>query len=97
MDARGQRVDARDRLYLAQDLPLLVVWGEKDPIIPVAHGRALAAAVPGVRLEVFAQSGHFPQLTEPGRLAGVLHDWVRTTESAAYDPASLGQRLQRPA
>ena len=97
MDVRGQRVDARDRLYLAQDLPLLVVWGERDPIIPVAHGRALAATVPGSRLEVFARSGHFPQLTEPGRLAGVITDWIGTTEPAVLDTETLRHRLQHPA
>ena len=31
----GQRVAARDRLYLAEALPLLIVWGDRDPIIPV--------------------------------------------------------------
>jgi pimeloyl-ACP methyl ester carboxylesterase len=41
LDPRGQRIDARDRLYLARDLPLFVVWGRKDAIIPVAHGEAL--------------------------------------------------------
>ena len=35
----GQRVAALDRLYLAEALPLLIVWGDRDPIIPVAHGR----------------------------------------------------------
>src|ERR671933_478275 len=35
----GQRVDARDRLYLARDVPFLLVWGERDPIIPVRHAR----------------------------------------------------------
>src|SRR5215208_884422 len=39
VDLRGQRIDASDRLYLAQALPFLVVWGEEDPIIPVEHGR----------------------------------------------------------
>ncbi len=81
LDVKGQRVDGRDRLGLATDLPLLVVWGEKDAIIPVQHGRALAAAVPSCRLEVFAQSGHFPHLTEPARLAALLAQWVATTKA----------------
>lgn len=79
LDVKGQRVDGRDRLGLATGLPLLVVWGEKDAIIPVQHGRALAAAIPSCRLEVFAQSGHFPHLTEPARLAALLAQWVATT------------------
>ena len=40
VDPRGQRVDASDRLYLAQAIPFLLVWGERDPIIPVEHARA---------------------------------------------------------
>jgi pimeloyl-ACP methyl ester carboxylesterase len=97
MDVRGQRIDARDRLYLAQDVPLLVVWGGKDAIIPVAHGRALADAVEGARFEVFSMSGHFPMLTEPIRLADLVHDWIATTAPAVLDPATLTERLRHPA
>src|SRR5947207_14178505 len=60
VDARGQRVDATDRLYLAQSIPFMIVWGERDPIIPVDHGRAAHALVPRSRLEVFPSAGHFP-------------------------------------
>ena len=35
IDPRGQRVDARDRLYLSEDVPTMLIWGESDPIIPV--------------------------------------------------------------
>jgi pimeloyl-ACP methyl ester carboxylesterase len=97
LDPRGQRVDARDRLYLAADLPLLVVWGRKDGIIPVKHGLDLAEQVPSTRLEVFEQSGHFPHLTEPARLATLLADWVRDTPAAHLDPTTLTDRLRRPA
>lgn len=94
MDVRGQRVDARDRIHLADGLPLLVVWGERDAIIPVEHARELAAAVPSARLEVFAQSGHFPHLTEPDRLARLLLDWIGTTPPARLDASSLTARLR---
>ena len=97
LDVRGQRVDARDRLYLAADLPLLVVWGARDAIIPLAHGTALAAGVPTARLEVFERSGHFPHLTEPDRLAAVLADWLATTAPARLDATTLTERLRAPA
>ncbi|MCU1594763.1 MAG: alpha/beta hydrolase fold protein [Frankiales bacterium] len=96
IDVRGQRVDGRDRLYLATDLPLLVVWGGKDAIIPVQHGLTVAESLPSARLEVFAQSGHFPHLTEPRRLATLLHDWISSTEAAQLDAHSLTQRLRQP-
>ena len=96
LDVRGQRVDARDRLYLAADLPLLVVWGARDAIIPLHHGTALAAGLPDARLEVFERSGHFPHLTEPYRLAAVVADWVATTEPAQLQPSALTERLRTP-
>ena len=40
----GQRIDASSRLYLARRFPFLLMWGEHDSIIPVAHGRARARA-----------------------------------------------------
>ena len=96
LDPAGQRVDARDRLYLAADLPLFVVWGRKDAIIPVAHGESLAASVPGTQLEIFERSGHFPHLTEPGRLATVLSEWIATMPPVLIDTSGLTARLREP-
>lgn len=96
IDVRGQRVDGRDRLYLATDLPLLVVWGQRDAIIPVAHGLEVGVAVSTARVEVFAKSGHFPHLTEPRRLATLLNDWIGSTEAAQLDAHSLTRRLRQP-
>ncbi len=97
IDVRGQRVDGRDRLYLAVDLPLLVVWGAKDAIIPVSHGQGVADAVPTARFELFEDAGHFPHLTEPARLARLLRDWHTSTQPAQLDASSLTSRLRTPA
>jgi pimeloyl-ACP methyl ester carboxylesterase len=83
IDVGGQRVSANDRLYLAAELPTLIVWGERDPIIPVAHGRGAHAAIPGSRLEVFADAGHFPHREDPIRFVSVLEDFLRGTRPAA--------------
>ena len=88
IDVRGQRVDGRDRLYLAADLPLLVVWGAKDAIIPVQHGLAVGEAVPTARVEIFAQSGHFPHLTEPARLSALLHNWMSNLRDPTSQPVA---------
>ena len=89
LDAGGQRVSATDRLYLAAALPTLIVWGSDDPIIPVEHGRAAHAAMPGSRLEIFDGVGHFPQLERPRAFSRVLRDWVETTEGAEVDVAAI--------
>ena len=89
----GQRVSAIDRLYLAEHLPFLLVWGARDPIIPAAHGHAAHEAVPGSRLEIFEGSGHYPQLDDPERFSDLLGDFIATTEPAEYDVAVLRERL----
>ncbi|HEX2392062.1 MAG TPA: alpha/beta fold hydrolase [Solirubrobacterales bacterium] len=83
--ARGQRVAAGDRLYLAEALPLLIVWGSRDPIIPVTHGESAHEGLPGSRLEVFPGVGHLPQMEEPGRFVAVLERFLAETEPAEFD------------
>jgi pimeloyl-ACP methyl ester carboxylesterase len=79
----GQRVDATDRLYLAERLPTMVIWGGRDPIIPVDHGHAAHDMIPGSRFEVFPDAGHFPHRDEPRRFVKTLSDFIDTTEPAA--------------
>ena len=77
IDPGGQRVDARDRLYLSSRMPSLLVWGEHDPIIPAAHGVRAHELMPGSRLELFEDAGHFPHLDDPLRFSASLRDFVR--------------------
>lgn len=93
VDTEGQRVAALDRLYLAEALPLLIVWGERDPIIPVSHAEEAHAALPSSRLEVFAGAGHLPQLEQPGRFVATLERFLAETEPAGFDRAEWRARL----
>ncbi len=93
IDPGGQRVSGHDRLYLAASLPTLLVWGERDPIIPAAHGRAAHAAMPGSRLEVFEGSGHFPHMDATYRFVSVLDDFLASTDPAQLDPETLRERI----
>jgi pimeloyl-ACP methyl ester carboxylesterase len=94
VDPRGQRVDASDRLYLAQAIPFLLVWGERDPIIPVEHARAAHRLVPGSRLEVFPGAGHFPHLDDPLRFVRLLIGFMETSEPAQVDADRWGELLR---
>jgi len=94
VDVRGQRVDATDRLYLAQSIPFMIVWGERDPIIPVDHGRAAHGLVPRSRLEVFPTAGHFPHLDDPLRFVRVLGDFIETSQPARVDAGRWGELLR---
>jgi pimeloyl-ACP methyl ester carboxylesterase len=93
IDHGGQRVNATDRLYLAEDVPTLIVWGRRDPIIPVRHAGAAHRGMPGSRLEVFDSAGHFPQLDGPDRFADALADFVETTEPAVADADLMRSRM----
>ena len=94
VDPRGQRVEATDRLYLASHIPFLLIWGERDTIIPVSHGRATHEAMPASRLEIFRSSGHFPQLDEPERFLDVLGDFIDATEPADIDATGWRELLR---
>jgi pimeloyl-ACP methyl ester carboxylesterase len=97
IDPQGQRVSARDRLYLAEGMPTLLVWGERDRIIPVEHGRAAADLIEGSRLEIFPGAGHFPYRDDPVRFVGILRDFMATTEPAWIDDDVARRLLQERA
>ena len=76
----GQTVSALDRLYLAGNLPTLIVWGDHDNIIPVEHAHAAHEVIVGSRLEILDGVGHFPHAEDPDRFVEVLTDFMATTE-----------------
>jgi pimeloyl-ACP methyl ester carboxylesterase len=81
----GQRVNARDRLYLAENIPFMLVWGDQDPIIPVEHALAAHELVRSSRLEIFEGAGHFSHMDDPQRFVDVLLDFIDSTEPADTD------------
>lgn len=85
IDVRGQTVSSADRLYLAATLPTLLVWGARDPVLPVAHARATMAILPKARLEILPRAGHQPHRSDPERFVRVLEDFLATTPAATYD------------
>jgi pimeloyl-ACP methyl ester carboxylesterase len=97
IDPSGQRVDASSRLYLAADIPTLIVWGARDTMIPVEHAHAAHRRVPGSRLEIFEQAGHFPHLSEPRRFAEALSSFIAESEPARLDPERMRKLLIRGA
>jgi pimeloyl-ACP methyl ester carboxylesterase len=89
----GQAVSAHDRLYLSSQLPTLIVWGERDGIIPVAHAHAAHQAMPASELVIFEESGHFPHLEEPARFIEALTGFMESTQPALLDGLEWRQLL----
>jgi pimeloyl-ACP methyl ester carboxylesterase len=94
VDWRGQIVTMADRAYLTEAMPMAVVWGRDDMVIPVRHASSAAALAPKARVEVIPNAGHFPHKDHPERFAKILHDFIRTTRPARYSRAR-NRRLLR--
>ena len=88
----GQTVDARDRLYLAARVPIMIVWGDRDGVIPVKHAYEAHELIENSRLEILEGVGHFPHVEAPETFAASLRDFMSTTVAGA-DDASLREVL----
>jgi pimeloyl-ACP methyl ester carboxylesterase len=84
IDWRGQIVRMTDRAYLTALLPVCVIWGSEDGVVPVRHAAVVEEHAPGARVHVFADCGHFPHRDQPARFVRVLNRFVDTTDAAAY-------------
>ncbi|WP_395694947.1 alpha/beta fold hydrolase [Nocardioides sp.] len=94
VDWRGQVLSMAGRAYLIEAMPLWVVWGQDDQVIPVAHAARAAELAPHARVEVFDDAGHFPHKDHPQRFARLVHDFVRTTEASSYSRARFRALLR---
>jgi pimeloyl-ACP methyl ester carboxylesterase len=94
VDWRGQIVTMADRAYLTEAMPMAVIWGREDRVIPVRHANSAAALAPKARVEVIANSGHFPHRDHPERFARIVHDFVRSTRPAKYSRARVRRLLR---
>jgi pimeloyl-ACP methyl ester carboxylesterase len=81
----GQRVHAGDRLYLAEAVPVLIIWGARDPLIPAHHGEDAHRNIPGSRLTIFEDVGHLPQVEAPSRFVATVEGFLEETEPARFD------------
>jgi hypothetical protein len=73
----------------------MIVWGECDPVLPVAHAYAASVAMPAARLELFAGTGHFPHRADPVRFLEVLTEFMTGTPAAEHSAGAWRERLRR--
>jgi pimeloyl-ACP methyl ester carboxylesterase len=95
IEPSGQAVSAMDRLYLTQQVPTMIVWGEQDTIIPVSHAYAAHKAIPGSRLEVIPGAGHFPHVEAPVAFINLLIDFMETTAPARLSAKMFHELLRQ--
>lgn len=91
VDHRGQRVTADERLDLLNNIPNLLIWGDGDRIIPVAHAHETHRRLPHNRFEIFERTGHFPHVAQPGRFAETVRTFIDSTDPALRTLRANGQ------
>jgi pimeloyl-ACP methyl ester carboxylesterase len=94
VDPGGQTVSAADRLYLASRVPTMIMWGAEDSLIPVSHAFAAHEAIPGSRLEIFDNAGHFLHCEAPERFVEAVVDFIDATEPAHLSAEHWREVLQ---
>jgi pimeloyl-ACP methyl ester carboxylesterase len=95
VDWRGQVITMLDRAYLVEGMPTLVLWGGRDAIIPVAHAYLAAEAMPGSRLEIFEEAGHFPHHSDPERFVRVVRAFLEDSVPSRFQADIWRDRLRR--
>ncbi len=83
IDLGGQSISAHDHLEGGVPIPVMVVWGSKDRMIPAFHALNALRSLPDCRVELFQGSGHFPHLDDPDRFAALLRDFIASPVAEA--------------
>jgi pimeloyl-ACP methyl ester carboxylesterase len=91
VDHRGQRINALDWSDVTERFPSLIVWGDRDRIVPVKHGREVHQLVPNTYLAVFEKAGHFPHRDDPARFVETVDKFLeREWGVHQHEAAALG-------
>jgi pimeloyl-ACP methyl ester carboxylesterase len=94
VDWRGQLITMRDRAYLTEGVPTLVVWGEQDHELPVEHAYAAAELMPGSRTVVLPGVGHFPHREAPEAFIEAVTGFIDSTRPNRWDAKRWRQLLR---
>lgn len=76
VDHEGQRPGGVDGVEIARRFPSLIVWGDRDRIVPVRHGEQVHELVPNTYLSVFRRAGHFPHRDDAERFVRVVDEFL---------------------
>lgn len=95
IDWRGQIVTMSDRAYLTEAMPLAVVWGEDDQVLPARHLEIARTLAPGAITELFGGAGHFPHKDHPQAFVAFVDRFMTETTSAEYSRDRIAELLRR--
>ncbi|MFT4081611.1 MAG: alpha/beta fold hydrolase [Nocardioides sp.] len=94
IDRHGQVISMRDRAYLTESMPLAVIWGAADRVIPASHAEIAAEIAPKAEVTVIPDAGHFPHKDKPEEFVAILEEFVSSTRAATYSRARWRRLLK---
>jgi pimeloyl-ACP methyl ester carboxylesterase len=74
--ARLLRDDTRPLLQKLP-MPVLLLWGERDPLVPLVYAKQMQAIIPNSRLQVIPRAGHIPMWENPEAFNAALLEYLR--------------------
>lgn len=87
VDWRGQRRNFRDRAKEIDKLPaILVLWGNRDEVIPIEQGRAFADSLPGATFIAFAGAGHYLHNQHPEAFVRAVRQFLDAPAAPGPSP-----------
>jgi 4,5:9,10-diseco-3-hydroxy-5,9,17-trioxoandrosta-1(10),2-diene-4-oate hydrolase len=96
----GQRQILTGRLP-ALTTPTLIIWGDRDYLLPVSQAHTAVKHLPHGRLSVFPDCGHLPHVEHPDRFAAVLGTWLTAPRdhpgSTPSAPLAFASTFEGPA
>lgn len=91
IDWRGQRRGFSERVHEVGALPpIAVFWGDRDKIIPIAHGRTLVESLEGVMFVTFEGCGHYLHREQPDAFARALREFLDAPRAPAAKVRTKG-------
>ncbi len=97
VDWKGQVVTMSDRAYLTREMPMLVVWGADDHVIPASHAAHAAALAPGAQVQVLDRAGHFPHKDHPGLFVDLVETFIAGTRPSRHSRLKWRRLLEEGA
>lgn len=82
--------------YRELRIPVLLLWGRHDQIVPLSQGSRLNAAIPGSRLEIIEQCGHNPQEEKPQETFRIIDGFIREKVLTSSGPVTPSSPLPSP-
>jgi 4,5:9,10-diseco-3-hydroxy-5,9,17-trioxoandrosta-1(10),2-diene-4-oate hydrolase len=70
-------------------IPLMIVWGEEDKIIPVSHARSVQQTLPDSLVHIIPQCGHWPHMEKAEEFNSLLAQFLDGALDKGGRPAAL--------